>query len=71
MFIILTIIIFLIQSKIKPQIHSQLIKMEELQSTLVEWVTTNQINNSKLSRKCEKLCELSDGILLYEFMSKV
>lgn len=45
--------------------------MEELQSTLIEWVRTSKINSSKLSKKCNKLGELSDGILLFEFMSKV
>lgn len=45
--------------------------MEELQSTIVEWVSFIQVNSMHLSRKCEKLSELSDGILLFEFMSKV
>ncbi|OMJ74393.1 hypothetical protein SteCoe_26689 [Stentor coeruleus] len=38
----------------------------ELQSTIVEW-----INSCQLSRKCEKISELSDGLLLFEFMSRV
>jgi hypothetical protein len=45
--------------------------MEELQSTMIEWVKNIQLNSLNLSRKCEKLSDLSDGLLLYEFMSKV
>ena len=45
--------------------------MEELQSTMVKWVRFTQINSCHLSRKCEKLSELADGVLLYEFMSRV
>ena len=33
------------------------------------WVTFKQINSYKLSHKCQKLEDLSDGILLFELIS--
>jgi hypothetical protein len=45
--------------------------MENLDIALVQWVFFKQLNENNLSRKCENLTDLSDGILLFELLGSM
>lgn len=45
--------------------------MDVVKGCVVEWVSYSQINSYGLSRGCNEIEELSDGVLLFELMFKV
>lgn len=45
--------------------------MVDLGASLVQWVSSIQLNKNDLSVKCYNISDLTDGILFYELLNKV
>lgn len=45
--------------------------MEQLESSIIEWVISIQLNFQNTKHKIQQFHELSDGVALFELMSKM
>lgn len=55
----------------KPKKNDNSLYMEDLQVAIVNWVIFNKLNKIKLSKNCRSFIDLTDGIILFELLSRM